>query len=69
MQCCFPRLAHRLQALARADTGGVLALGYASMRGYGLIHPTVNELRLGYAEVELKHPVTGVQHSARTREG
>jgi alpha-D-ribose 1-methylphosphonate 5-triphosphate synthase subunit PhnI len=56
--------AHRLQALARADTGGVLALGYASMRGYGLIHPTVNELRLGYAEVELKHPISGEIFSA-----
>jgi alpha-D-ribose 1-methylphosphonate 5-triphosphate synthase subunit PhnI len=56
--------AHRLQALARADTGGVLALGYASMRGYGLIHPTVNELRLGYAEVGLRHPVTGEVFSA-----
>lgn len=52
--------AHRLQALARADTGGVLALGYASMRGYGLIHPTVNELRLAHADVKVKHPVTGV---------
>lgn len=51
--------AHRLQALARADTGGVLALGYASMRGYGLAHPTVNELRLAYADVRLRHPVTG----------
>lgn len=56
--------AHRLQTLARADTGGILALGYASMRGYGLIHPTVNELRLGYAEVELKHPVSGEVFSA-----
>lgn len=56
--------AHRLQALARADTGGVLALGYSIMRGYGLIHPTVNELRLGYAEVEVKHPVTGEVFSA-----
>ncbi len=56
--------AHRLQALARADTGGVLALGYASMRGYGLIHPTVNELRLGHAEVEMTHPLTGVPFSA-----
>lgn len=56
--------AQRLQALSRADTGGVLALGYASMRGYGLIHPTVNELRLGYAEVEVTHPVTGVPFSA-----
>ncbi len=56
--------AHRLQSLARADTGGVLALGYASMRGYGMSHPTVNELRLGYAEVTLRHPVTGVAFSA-----
>jgi alpha-D-ribose 1-methylphosphonate 5-triphosphate synthase subunit PhnI len=56
--------AHRLQALARADTGGTLALGYSIMRGYGLIHPTVNELRLGYSEVELTHPVTGVTFSA-----
>ena len=56
--------AHRLQALARADTGGVLALGYSSMRGYGLIHPTVNELRLAHAEVMVKHPVTGADFSA-----
>jgi alpha-D-ribose 1-methylphosphonate 5-triphosphate synthase subunit PhnI len=56
--------AHRLQALARADTGGVLALGYSVMRGYGMIHPTVNELRLGYAEVQVKHPLTGAVFSA-----
>ena len=56
--------AHRLQSLARADTGGVLTLGYASMRGYGMSHPTVNELRLGYAEVTLRHPVTGATFSA-----
>lgn len=54
---------HRLQALARADTGGVLALGYANMRGYGPIHPTVNEVRLAYAKVHLKHPVSGVEFS------
>jgi alpha-D-ribose 1-methylphosphonate 5-triphosphate synthase subunit PhnI len=56
--------AHRLQSLARADTGGVLSLGYASMRGYGLTHPTVNEVRLAYADVELRHPVTGARFSA-----
>lgn len=55
---------HRLQALARADTGGVLALGYASMRGYGLIHPTVNELRLAEADVQVRHPATGATFSA-----
>ncbi len=56
--------AHRLQALARADTGGTLALGYASMRGYGLTHPTINELRLAYADVKLTHPLTGKPFSA-----
>jgi alpha-D-ribose 1-methylphosphonate 5-triphosphate synthase subunit PhnI len=56
--------AHRLQSLARADTGGVLTLGYAGMRGYGLTHPTVNELRLGYAEVTLRHPISGAEFSA-----
>lgn len=55
--------AHRLQSLARAETGGVLALGYASMRGFGLIHPTVNEVRLAYADVRLRHPITGVAFS------
>jgi alpha-D-ribose 1-methylphosphonate 5-triphosphate synthase subunit PhnI len=56
--------AHRLQSLARADTGGVLTLGYASMRGYGLTHPTVNEVRLSYVEVKLRHPITGETFSA-----
>ncbi|MEX1019186.1 MAG: carbon-phosphorus lyase complex subunit PhnI, partial [Litorilinea sp.] len=56
--------AHRLQMLARADTGGALSLAYSSMRGYGLVHPTVNELRLAYAPVRLRHPVSGVAFSA-----
>jgi alpha-D-ribose 1-methylphosphonate 5-triphosphate synthase subunit PhnI len=51
---------HRLQSLSRADTGGILALGYAGMRGYGLAHPTVNEVKLAYADVQLQHPLTGV---------
>jgi alpha-D-ribose 1-methylphosphonate 5-triphosphate synthase subunit PhnI len=34
------------------------------MRGYGLAHPTVNELRLGYADLLLRHPVTGATFSA-----
>ncbi len=45
-------------------TRGVLALGYASMRGYGLSHPTVNEVRLGYADVLLRHPISGAVFSA-----
>ena len=48
--------AHTLQSLARADTGGLLALGYSAMRGYGNAHPTVNELRLGEADVVVTHP-------------
>ena len=53
----FPaRRAHTLQSLARAETGGVLALGYAAMRGYGQAHPTVNEVRLSEAEVVVTHP-------------
>jgi alpha-D-ribose 1-methylphosphonate 5-triphosphate synthase subunit PhnI len=56
--------AQRLQSLARAETGGLLSFAYTHMRGYGTVHPTVNEVRLGYAEVMLKHPVTGVTFSA-----
>ena len=42
----------RLQNLARADEGFVLALGYSSQRGYGRNHPFVGEIRLGEVEVE-----------------
>lgn len=46
----------RLQMLARAETGGVLALAYSSMRGYGMIHPTIAELRVGRAQVRSRTP-------------
>ncbi len=59
--------AHRLQTLARGDTGGMLALGYANMRGYGPTHPTVNDLRLGEAEVRLRHPRGTVFSAGRVR--
>ncbi len=53
----FPaKRAHTLQSLARAETGGTLALGYSAMRGYGSAHPTVNEVRLSEAEIEVAHP-------------
>ncbi len=48
-----PRSA-RLQMLARAETGGLMALGYASMRGFGNVHPTVGELRYGTVQVKVK---------------
>ena len=60
----FPaKRAHTLQSLARAETGGALALGYSAMRGYGTTHATVNELRLAEAEVMVRHP-KGTQFSA-----
>ena len=48
-----PRSA-RLQMMARAETGGLMALGYSSMRGHGSVHPTVGELRIGMVNVRVK---------------
>jgi alpha-D-ribose 1-methylphosphonate 5-triphosphate synthase subunit PhnI len=50
-----PRSA-RLQMLARAETGGLMCLGYSSMRGYGDKHGTVGELRVGDVPVRLSDP-------------
>lgn len=47
-----PRSA-RLQMLSRAETGGLMSLGYASMRGFGSVHPTVGELRYGAVPVKV----------------
>jgi alpha-D-ribose 1-methylphosphonate 5-triphosphate synthase subunit PhnI len=64
----FPaKRAHTLQSLARADTGGMLTLGYAAMRGYGNAHPTVNELRLAEAEVRVTHPRGSVFSAGRVK--
>jgi alpha-D-ribose 1-methylphosphonate 5-triphosphate synthase subunit PhnI len=41
----------RLQALARADEGFLLALGYSTQRGYGRTHPFAGEIRMGEVEV------------------
>ncbi|MDR2216470.1 MAG: carbon-phosphorus lyase complex subunit PhnI [Nevskiaceae bacterium] len=48
-----------LATMARAETGSLLAMAYTNMRGYGDIHPTVAELRVGYLPLLLPHPVTG----------
>ena len=53
-----PRSA-RLQAMARGETGGMLTLAYSSMRGYGNIHPTLGELRIGYLPLFMPHPESG----------
>ena len=50
-----PRSA-RLQMMARAETGGLMALGYSSQRGFGSVHPTVGELRYGTVPVNVKDP-------------
>ncbi|MGF1650437.1 MAG: carbon-phosphorus lyase complex subunit PhnI [Hyphomicrobiaceae bacterium] len=41
----------RLQNLARADEGLLLALGYSTQRGYGRTHPFAGEIRMGEVEV------------------
>lgn len=42
-----------LQALARGLTQAVIAIGYAAIRGFGLSHPTVGELRRGDVPVTI----------------
>jgi alpha-D-ribose 1-methylphosphonate 5-triphosphate synthase subunit PhnI len=54
----LPRSA-ALSILSRGHRGSLLALAYSNMRGYGSVHPTVAELRVGYLPVEAPHPVTG----------
>ncbi len=46
----------RLQVLTRGQTGAVTSLGYASLRGYGAVHPTVGELRVGTLPLHITHP-------------
>lgn len=48
-----------LATMARAEQGSLLAIAYSNMRGYGDVHPTVAELRVGYLPVMLPHPITG----------
>lgn len=48
-----------LQTLARGETGGLLCLAYSNMRGFGSVHPTIGELRVGYLPVTVRHPHTG----------
>ena len=48
-----------LATMARAEQGGMLSIAYSNMRGYGDVHPTVAELRVGYLPVYLPHPITG----------
>jgi alpha-D-ribose 1-methylphosphonate 5-triphosphate synthase subunit PhnI len=49
----------RLQNLARADEGFLLALGYSTQRGFGRTHPFAGEIRLGEVQVEFFAEDTG----------
>jgi alpha-D-ribose 1-methylphosphonate 5-triphosphate synthase subunit PhnI len=51
--------AGRLQALARADEGFLLGLGYSTQRGFGSTHPFAGEIRVGQVEVEFEAPELG----------
>ncbi|WP_207591569.1 carbon-phosphorus lyase complex subunit PhnI [Halomontanus rarus] len=48
-----------LQELARGETGALTALGYSALRGYGQVHPTLAEVRVGRLPVKIEHPYTG----------
>jgi alpha-D-ribose 1-methylphosphonate 5-triphosphate synthase subunit PhnI len=48
-----------LQELARGETGAVTSLAYSALRGYGQVHPTLGEVRVGSLPVEIEHPYTG----------
>ena len=54
----YPRSA-LMQVMARGETGAMLGFAYTSMRGYGDVHPTIGDLRLGVANVAFTHPFTG----------
>lgn len=46
--------ATRLQNLARGDEGFLLAMGYATQRGYAHSHPFAGEIRFGTIAVEME---------------
>ncbi len=50
-----------LQMLARAETGALMCMAYSTMRGFGMSHQTVGELRVGDV------PVRIVDRRGRTR--
>jgi len=54
----YPRSA-LMQIMARGETGAMLAFAYTSMRGYGDVHPTIGDLRLGMVDIQFQHPFAG----------
>ena len=48
-----------LQMLARAETGGLMCMGYSTMRGFAVAHGTIGELRVGQVPVRVVDAVAG----------
>ena len=46
-----------LQTLTRADTGFISGLAYSDIRGFGMSHPTIGELRYGSLEIMIDYPL------------
>ncbi len=53
----YPRSAV-LQIMSRGEGGSMLAFAYTTMRGYGDVHPTIGDLRIGKCDVKFTHPFT-----------
>lgn len=47
----------KLQILTRGQTGALTSLAYAVIRGYGMVHPTVGELRVGQLPICIDSPL------------
>ncbi len=45
-----------LQMLARAETGGLMCMGYSTMRGFAVAHGTIGELRVGHVPLRVVDP-------------
>lgn len=53
----YPRSA-LLQVMSRGESGSLLGFAYTSMRGYGDVHPTIGDLRIGELDIIFTHPFT-----------
>lgn len=47
-----------LQVMSRGESGSMLGFAYTSMRGYGDVHPTIGDLRIGQLDIKFTHPLT-----------
>ncbi|MFD2115807.1 carbon-phosphorus lyase complex subunit PhnI [Paenibacillus yanchengensis] len=58
MSLTFPASrSQKLQILTRGQTGAVISMAYAVIRGYGSVHPTVGELRVGQQPIYIDNPL------------